>query len=262
VLEEADLILLRSEALRPALAHFGALRARVETVRWGVDPARFQRHTADGEAMRRRLELSARDRVLLSPRNLTADSNGTLMIEAMPRVLRAVPHALLLFAEGQADPAYRDGLIGRSLDLGLGDRVRFLGRVEHADMPALYSLAEAVVNIPSADGLTQSLFEAMACEAPLLLGRLPAYAEVVADGDSVLMVDFTADAVAAGMVRLLSDRVVRTWLAGRALARVREVALLPRDAERVEGYYRQLVASRSRRRSRSRTLDALSLFVR
>lgn len=101
-------------------------------------------------------------------------------------------------------------------------------------------------SVPSSDGLPQSLFEAMACGTPVVLGRLPAYAEVVRDGETAVLVDLVPAAVASALVRLLRDEARRARLAGSALERVREVAFLPREVDRVDRLYRDLVVRASR----------------
>jgi glycosyltransferase involved in cell wall biosynthesis len=242
ILEQADLLLLKSEGLRPALDAWGGFAAKAEVVRWGVDPARFRRDTVAATVMRARLALSPQDRVILSPRPLAPLYNVRLVVEAMPAVRAAVPGAVLVLTEYNAEPPYRASLRRRVDALGLGDRVRFVGAIPAADMPALHSLAEAIVSVPFSDGLPQSLFEAMACETPAVLGRLPAYAEAVTDGESALLVDLAPAAVAAALVRLLSDERLRAAIAARALERVREVAFLPREVDRVDRLYRELVA--------------------
>jgi glycosyltransferase involved in cell wall biosynthesis len=263
ILEQADLLLVKSEALRPALDAWGGFSAKAEVVRWGVDPARFRRDAAAAERMRSRLALSPRDRVVLSPRALAPLYNVHLLVEAMPAVLASAPEALLLLTEYNFEPAYREALRRRVEALRLGDRVRFAGAVPAADMPGLYSLAEAVASVPSSDGLPQSLFEAMACGAPAVLGRLPAYAEVVSDEESALLVDLSAGAIAGALVRLLGDGDLRARLAARGLERVREVAFLPREVERVEALYREALARGPRTApAGGRLADVLGLMFR
>lgn len=263
ILEQADLLLVKSEALRPALDAWGGFSAKAEVVRWGVDPARFRRDPAGAEAMRARLGLSPRDRVILSPRRLDPLYNVHLLVEAMPEVRASVPEAVLLLTEYNARSDYRESLRRRVAALGLADRVRFAGAVPAPDMPALYSLAEIVASVPASDGLPQSLFEAMACGTPVVLGRLPAYAEVVDDGETAALVDLAPAAIASTLVRLLRDEPARARLAARALARVQEVAFLPREVDRVDRLYRDLAAGGPRPRRRpGRLLDALGLLLR
>jgi glycosyltransferase involved in cell wall biosynthesis len=263
VLEEADLILAKSDALRPAIARFGDFAAKLETVRWGIDPARFHPAPDAARRLRERLGLHSADRAILSPRTVNAVHNIHLLVEAMPRILQAVPQATLLLTEQAADPSYKQRLQERIATLGVAGRVRFIGGLDHVDMAALHSLSEVMVGIPVADGLPQSLFEAMACGTPAVLGRLPAYAEAVEDGKTALLVDLQSEAVAAAVTRLLTEPALRDALSTAARTRVAEIALLPREAERVEGFYRGLLTRPRRHRRRlALALDALSLLLR
>jgi glycosyltransferase involved in cell wall biosynthesis len=86
---------------------------------------------------------------------------------------------------------------------------------------------------------------------------------VVTDGESALLVDHAVPAVASALVRLLSDERLRSRLAARARDRVREVAFLPRELERVEELYRELVARGPRAAAkRGQWLDLAGLLLR
>jgi glycosyltransferase involved in cell wall biosynthesis len=263
ILEQATIILTKSDALRRALAAFGDFDARARTVRWGVDPAVFHRDERAAAALRARLGLTPADRVVLSPRILQPLYNVHLAIEALPRILSEVPAAVLLVTEYAPDAAYARRLRLLADTTGVATRVRFIGQIEHADMPALYSLAEAAVSVPSADGLPQSLFEAMACETPVVLGRLPAYEEVVHDGAEALLVDFSADSLARAVLRILGEPDLRRSLAARGLDTARSKADLGREVASVEGFYAEALAAPVPPPSAlSRAIDGAGLFLR
>jgi glycosyltransferase involved in cell wall biosynthesis len=226
----------------------------------------FRPDPAGAAALRARLGLTAGDRVVLSPRLLSPLYNVHLVVAAMVDVLREVPAALLLVTEYGAEPAYRARVLDDAARLGLGGRVRLVGSVAHREMPALLSLADAVVSVPSSDGLPQSLFEAMACGTPVVLGRLPAYEEVVRDGESALLAELEPAAIAAALLRVLTDATRRESIARAARERVAGIASLPAEAARVRGLYEELLAA-PRPAPRSpltdgRAWDALSLLLR
>jgi glycosyltransferase involved in cell wall biosynthesis len=263
ILEQASIILVKSEALRRALAGFGDFAAKARTVRWGVDPAVFRRDDAGAAALRRALSLAPTDRVVLSPRILQPLYNVHVAVEAMPRLLAQVPTALLLVTEYQPDLAYAARLRALAEAAGVAGRVRFIGRVDHAAMPALYSLAEVVVSVPSSDGLPQSLFEAMACGTPIVSGHLPVYEEVVHDEAEVLLVPLASEAVAQAVRRVLCEPGLAARLAARARDTVRVEADLGREVARVEGFYAEaLAAPLPPPGPASRIVDALGLLVR
>ena len=263
ILADAELILAKSEALLSAIRALGGADERVEVVRWGVDPGIFRRDEAGAARMRGVLGLHPEDRVILSPRILAPLYNVHLLVQAMPAVLASVPRAVLVVTEYAADPGYREAIAAAILRMRLGDRVRLVGVRAHDEMPALYSLAEVVASVPASDGLPQSLFESMACGTPALLGRLPAYAEMVRHGESALLVDLEPAAIGAGLRRLLEDTALARRLSAAAGEEVRRSARLPDEVARVEALYERALR-RPRRRCPllPRAMDALGLLLR
>jgi glycosyltransferase involved in cell wall biosynthesis len=263
LLEEADLILAKSDSLRAEIARFGAFHHKLETVRWGLDPARVRRVPAAAAALRARLALRPTDLVVLSPRILRPLYNVHVILEAFAQVHARCPEALLLITEHRPDEDYRRALQARVLALGLSARVRFIGHVPYDDVPALMTLADVMVSIPFSDGLPQSLFEAMACRTPAVIGRLAAYEELVRADEHVLVADLEAGAVAHAILRALTEPALVTRLVEAAHARVLASANLPREAARVEGFYEELLRRPRRRPSLAgRALDGLTLFAR
>jgi glycosyltransferase involved in cell wall biosynthesis len=233
ILERADALLVKSDSLLPAVSAFADVGRKAHVVPWGVDPREFFPDPEGAAAWRRRLKLAEDALVVLSPRLLRPLYNIHLIVEAFAEVARSLPQAVLLLAEYGADEVYRRGLEAEIDRLGLRHRVRLIGAVPHAEMRGLYSAAAAVVMAPSSDGLPQSLFEALSCGAPVLLGHLPAYSEVVENERSALFVELNAQSIAAGLGRLLVDERLRTSLSREGRIAVSRKASLPDDVERV-----------------------------
>jgi L-malate glycosyltransferase len=262
LLQEADLILSKSDALRTDIARHGSFEDKVQTVRWGVDVEQFRRDPQAGAAVRRRLNLSDDAPLILSPRSFRRLYQTHLIVEALPRVLNRVPGATLLISEYQEEPSYAAEVRAMVATMGLVERVRFLGAVSHHEMKELLSAASAVVSIPSADGLPQTALEAMAAEAPLVMGRLPAYREIVSE-DEAALVDFNPASIADATVRLLTDAVARDRQIAAALARVKKIADLRQETARVGSLLNELMSKPVRRSSLApRILDLASLPFR
>jgi glycosyltransferase involved in cell wall biosynthesis len=81
----------------------------------------------------------------------------------------------------------------RVAKLVLGDRVKFLGHVPDADLPALLSLAEGLVYPSLYEGFGLPILEAMACGTPVIASDRGATAEVGAGAALLVDVRHTAE---------------------------------------------------------------------
>jgi glycosyltransferase involved in cell wall biosynthesis len=142
----------------------------------------------------------------------------------IPRLLRAFAmlpgpvrsrHSLVLAGgHGEGRPE-----LARLADtLGLTDRVVFTGRVDDADLPALYAGAAVYVTPSLEEGFGATVLEAMACGAPVVTSNRAALPEMV--GDAGLLFDPEQEReLAAMLARVLSDPALAEDLRRRALAR-------------------------------------------
>jgi glycosyltransferase involved in cell wall biosynthesis len=102
--------------------------------------------------------------------------------------------------------------------LDLEKRVRFLGFVADADLPALYSTASLFIYPSLYEGFGLPLLEAMACGTPVVASNQSALPEVV--GQAGLLVDpYNVEAMAATMTEVLGDSGLRHQLIQAGLAR-------------------------------------------
>ena len=124
-------------------------------------------------------------------------------------------HALVLaggYGEGRPE------LARLAESLGLADRVIFSGRVDDADLPALYSEAAVYVTPSLEEGFGSTVLEAMACGAPVIASNRAALPEVV--GDAGLLFDAEQEReLASVLARVLSDPALADDLRRRSLAR-------------------------------------------
>jgi glycosyltransferase involved in cell wall biosynthesis len=103
----------------------------------------------------------------------------------------------------------------------LHKHVRFLGFVPHETLAVLYRLA-SVFAFPSLyEGFGLPPLEAMASGTPVLSSNVSSLPEVL--GDAALLVDpYSAEAIADGLAKLLTDESLRATLKERGLAKARQ----------------------------------------
>lgn len=153
----------------------------------GVDIARFappSAATVEGDmALRRRLMLGDGP-VFLAVGGVEARKNTVAILQAFLRVRRVSPSARLVVAGGASlldHSAYASRFLRLAEEAGIApgleSPVTVLGRVADEDMPRLYRCADALVFPSLREGFGLAVLEAMACGTPVVVSRIPPFAE-------------------------------------------------------------------------------------
>ncbi|HEX5592928.1 MAG TPA: glycosyltransferase [Solirubrobacterales bacterium] len=206
---------------------------KIEVVYNAVDLARVEVEAPPG--LREQLGGSETRALVLTPARLDAQKGHDVLLEAMPQV----PDATFLFA---GEGPERERLETLAAQLGIADRVRFLGRRE--DVPQLLAACD-VFALPSLyEGSSLAVLEAMAAGIPIVSSAIGGTEELIEDGRSGLLVKpGDSEALAAALRRALGDPELRKSLTARARERVEAGLTREAMASRVEGVYRELLGA-------------------
>lgn len=193
--ERAAAVTTVAAALRDELVALGAPREKLHVVEHGVDLALFAPPT-DRAALRRHHGLEGP--TALSVGHLIDRKGHDIAI----RAIAALPGVRLLIAgDGPRDAALRS----LAQEVGVADRVRFLGHVEQADLPALYGAADVTLSCSDREGIANVLLESIACGTPLVATPVWGSPEVVKVPEAGLLAAARTDeAIAAAIARLLA----------------------------------------------------------
>jgi len=192
---------------------------------WGLDPSRVDvvpnpapelpEHPTRDEA---RATLGIDGFALGVAGRLTAQKALGDTLEALARVPDV---ALLVLGDGPE----RAKLERRAGELGLADRVRFLGAGTRDDVIALFRAVDAALLTSAWENLPHTLLEALATGTPVIATAVGGIPEVVRDGENGLLVpprDIAA--IASAIDRLVHDDALRASLAAAAAPSVEELA--------------------------------------
>jgi teichuronic acid biosynthesis glycosyltransferase TuaC len=187
------------EALKSAMVDLGVADERIVALRNGVDLNVFQ--PVDRAVQRARLGLNGF--TLLSVGQLVVHKGQSLIIEALTKL----PDVKLLLAGTGPD---REQLGAEAIQLGVQDRVTFLGAVPHAELRNYYGAADALVLASSREGWANVLLESMACGTPVIASKVWGTPEVVQTRDAGLLLEQrTPNDIAAAVRTLQSEPVDR-----------------------------------------------------
>ncbi|MFE0045937.1 glycosyltransferase family 4 protein [Streptomyces albireticuli] len=199
--------------------------ARMVQLPPGVDEKTF--HPGSGGAeVRARLGLTDRPVVVCVSRLVPRKGQDTL-IRAMPRILAAVPDAVLLIVGGGP---YGDDLRKLAGETGVADAVRFTGPVPWEELPAHYGAGD-VFAMPcrtrrgglDVEGLGIVYLEASATGLPVIAGDSGGAPDAVLDGETGYVVRGGSPADTADrVVTLLGDPELRRRMGERGRRWVEE----------------------------------------
>ena len=151
------------------------------------------------------------------------------LAETLGRV-KQTPWQLVCVGDGPARPEIE----ARLADLG-ADRVRCIGALAEPDLPPVYAAADLMVWPAFREAYGLALLEAQAAGLPVIACREGGVGDIVADGETGLLVaDRDLDGLARTIEDLLRDPDRRLTLAKAARARIGATHDLPAAARRLE----------------------------
>ncbi|HET7559693.1 MAG TPA: 1,4-alpha-glucan branching protein domain-containing protein, partial [Limnochordia bacterium] len=238
LVHHAERVITVSRAMQRGLVSgFGLEPDRTEVIYNAIDaaslwsPAIGRRAAALRRALRRPLIVFAG--------RLVREKGVDVLLAACARL--AATHAFKLAVLGRGGE--RQALERLAGELGLAERVEFMGYVQHPRLGA-YLRAADVVAVPSRyEPFGIVALEAMAARSALAASATGGLAEVVEHERTGLLVEpGNADAWAAALARLLDDPELRRRLSARAAADVRARWGWDKVAQATEALYAEALA--------------------
>jgi len=233
----ADRIIAFSDGERDALVRlYGANRDRVEVIPCGVELDLFQPMNK-GKA---RGELGLDDtKVLLFVGRIQPLKGLDILLRAVACLDRN--DLRLLIVGGDAGGGEVARLRSLARELGIAEKVVFLGAVEHERMPLFYNAANVCVVPSYYESFCLVAIEALACGTPVVASRVGGLATTIRHGETgYLIAELSAEAFAHRLQLLLDDEALQRRMGAAARAWVAKYSWSA-VADRVLEVYRSLV---------------------
>jgi glycosyltransferase involved in cell wall biosynthesis len=170
-------------------------------------------------------------RRLIVPRRLFEKNGVAWFLRALPLIARDVDVEAVLVGDGPE----RERLGRLAAELGVADRVRFLGARPHVEMPALLCSGELAVFPSLMEATSVAALECMACGLPVAASEVGGLPEIVDDEVGGLFRPADPESLAGVVVAMLARadlpelgararrRVVERWSNARLAARHLEI---------------------------------------
>jgi glycosyltransferase involved in cell wall biosynthesis len=228
----ADIVVGVSPTATKMLVEAGLPAAKSRTIFNAVDP-----HVRPEAEVRTEFDAVGRPLVVTVGRYV-AEKNQALLLEALALLDRPIRGLVVGYGPRKEE------LRARTAELGLGETVTVTG--ERNDAPDLIAAADVFALSSSSEALPLVVIEAMAVGTPVVSTNVGGIADVVADGQTGLLVPSgDAPALAAAIARVLDEDGLGDRLQTEARRFVAEHCSLPAMVDAYRGVYTEAIARRA-----------------
>ncbi|MGE5490329.1 MAG: glycosyltransferase [Actinomycetota bacterium] len=219
------------------LVSAGVPREKVTAVCTGIDFSRYQAAPGGG-TLRAELGLPPEAVLVGTVAILRLKKGHAEIMDAVPQVLARHPGVHFIFA---GDGPMHDDIVKRIAADGLGDRVHLLGL--RRDVVNVLQSLDLFVLPTHQEALGTAFIEAAAMGLPAIGSNVDGVPEVVADGETGLLVPAKdGSALAAAINVLLADPEKRQAMGRAASERIRRIYSREAMAKGMDALYRRLLA--------------------
>ena len=168
-----------SNGQKKEMEQLGILGEKISIIPMGIDDAFLE------TGRNRKKKGDQKPITILSNRNLLPLYNVSLLVRAIPHVLKEEPKTKFIIAGDGSEKKYLESEVE---NLNVSTSVQFLGRVAHQEMPNLLGQSDIYVSTSPYDGTSVSLLEALASGAFPVVTDIPSNKEWIADGENGFLV--------------------------------------------------------------------------
>lgn len=169
-----------------------------------------------------------------------AFKNHALLLDAFAKLAQDHPVVRLVLA---GSGPLRERCEQQAADLGLAEKVLFLGEVPYAELPAVYAAADVKAISSDYESFCFAALEAMATGLPVLTTDCAWVPRLVADGAGLVVPVGDVAAFAAGLKKLADNPALRQRMGATGRQQVLERHTWPASAEKLRELYRRIVSA-------------------
>lgn len=242
-LRRSAYISAKSSHLTERVKRYGCM-APMEVNYWGSNLSVFV--PGDKEKSRRKLGLPPGVPIILSSRAVEPRLNIHLIVEAMLTIRAQYPDALLLVL-GRTQESYKKQIEALIEEKGLASNVRLIYQVKQDSLVDYYRASDVAVSVAASEGFPNTVLEVMACETPVVVGRIEQIEELLRDGDNARICELQGDSVAKNVLDVLQHPDESRAIAHRARIMVSQMADIEVNGERFARSIKNLMKNHGNR---------------
>lgn len=208
LLKAKKVIAVSEYTKREILENFPIDRKKIEVIYEGVDESFKNTASINNERVRKKFKTE--NDFILYVGNHKPHKNLTALLKAYARLDQKVQRSYDLVIAGDMKKSDKY-LLQTVEELGLRNRVKFIGFVDQKDLPGVYKAATVLVMPSLKEGFGLPILEAMACGTPVVAANTSALPEVA--GQACLFFDpYDIDEMSRVIYQVLEDEALQKEL--------------------------------------------------
>lgn len=236
ILNSSNLVTCDSNAIKNECLKYIEHPEKVEIIQWGVDLSMFRENRN-----RRRETINI---TLLSNREFEPNYNIDSIIQSIPYIIEKYPNVRYILKNfyGKKEPELRK----LASSLNVTKYIEFITKkMDDNELPEMLYRADIFISVPSSDGSSMALLEAMACGLPVIVSDIPANHEWITHGWNGFFVPVRNPEKLAGSIIQLIEKPDLMQMFGKRNAQIiRDRADRTKHMAHMENLYQQLLGKK------------------
>jgi glycosyltransferase involved in cell wall biosynthesis len=237
-LSKADLITCDAQHLKEAMIKLGIPASKIQIINFGVDIFKFSPGSKN-ENLKEKLGIG-NSKIVISLRNLDPIYSVDTLIRAVPLVLKEIEEVkFIIIGKGPQENQLK--LLTK--ELGVEDKVKFLGWVPNDQLPEYLRLADIYVSTSLSDGgIAASTAEAMACGLPVVITDTGENRKWIEDGENGFIIPVkNPHILAEKIIYLLKNESIRKEFGEKSRKIIEERNNYYKEMAKMEEIYFNLI---------------------
>lgn len=221
-----------SQDLKREAIEFGATEDNIHVISEGIDMRKFR--PMDKDALKRRLGLPD-GFLLLYVGPVFRLKRIDRLIKVSARLSTDFDLHVLIVGDGPE----RTSLEILAREMGLQDRVVFIGQVSHDEVPQFTAASDVFVLCSETEGLPKCVREAMSCGVPIVASNVGGLPELVSNGETGYLADDDIE-LEKNLRQIMSSPELRERMGAQALEFARKNFAIEKAVREHEDLYSSL----------------------
>lgn len=221
IVKSADYIQVISSYLKDFASKMGA-KSEIEVVPNGVDIKKFSHVYLESELVKIRssLNIGSNTKIIVTASRLVHKNAVDVLIKAINKLVDGGEDIVCLIA---GHGGKQEELKNLAKDLGISEKIKFLGNVGHEDLPKYFAISDVFVRASRSEGLGSAFLEAMAAGLPVIATEVGGIPDFLKDRETGLFVKVNDEADLAQKIKeLLYNNYLREQIIENSKSLVQE----------------------------------------